>query len=49
LRDAARGRQRANGGRISASKIISELIDAHRGKLTADANKNLPGSAKQCK
>jgi hypothetical protein len=49
LREAARGRQRANGGRVSVSRIISEMIDAHRGDLAKDAEKNLPGSAMRCK
>jgi hypothetical protein len=46
LRQAARGRQRANGGRVSASKIISELIAAHRGELLKDAARETVLTAK---
>lgn len=38
LREAARGRQRVNGGRVSASRIVSELIEKHRDELVALAD-----------
>jgi hypothetical protein len=39
LREAARGRQRAAGGRASVSKIISELVAKHQVELQSDATK----------
>jgi hypothetical protein len=42
LRDAARGRQKAAGGRASVSGLISELLETHRTELEADAQLNYP-------
>jgi hypothetical protein len=36
LRDAARARQRARGGRASASALIVEFVRAHEGELRAE-------------
>lgn len=33
LRDAARGKQKAEGGRVSASAIIVELVRRHEDEL----------------
>jgi hypothetical protein len=43
LRDAARGRQHAAGGRgrASVSKLLSELVELHRTELQADAQQNI--------
>jgi hypothetical protein len=37
LRDAARGVQRSRGGRISVSRLLSELVDHHADDLQAIA------------
>jgi hypothetical protein len=37
LRDAARGVQRSRGGRVSVSRLLSELVDHHADDLQAIA------------
>ena len=39
LRAAAQGRQHTHGGRISVSKIVTEIIDLHSAELQADADR----------